>query len=286
MLPFQCPRCQEIFKSDTAQRIHLQQDPPCSVKRDNFVVEGITKDQEKRLRSRKKTRPGMTDEDKWKEIYTILFPDDDHTMIPSAYFEEEKRALTRSDSGGSGDIEDFATFVRRDMPTFVRRELETLLSEQVTDFAEQQKMLPIVTNIINSFQPRLIQLYNKSLQPEAASMATFGNENDTPSGSRDSGFTTSPSVVSSSGPPTFAATQQLFFTPTSAEVTSWPATTSGAMMPDVMTTQVLPTTSAPAGAGPEWWSARFDEMFSEGPFSTLDFGTGMFGGQEEQFAHQ
>lgn len=48
-----------------------------------MLQEGFTKDQEKRLRSRKKTHTDMTDEDKWREIYTILFPDDDPGAIPS-----------------------------------------------------------------------------------------------------------------------------------------------------------------------------------------------------------
>ncbi len=47
-----------------------------------MLHEGFTKDQEKRLRSRKKTNADMTDEDKWREIYMILFPDDEHA-IPS-----------------------------------------------------------------------------------------------------------------------------------------------------------------------------------------------------------
>lgn len=45
--------------------------------------EGFTKDQEKKLRSRKKAQPNMTDEDKWVEIYMILFPDDDPDSVPT-----------------------------------------------------------------------------------------------------------------------------------------------------------------------------------------------------------
>ena len=48
-----------------------------------MLHEGFTKDQEKRLRSRKKTNADMTDEDKWCEIYMILFPDDGENAIPS-----------------------------------------------------------------------------------------------------------------------------------------------------------------------------------------------------------
>lgn len=57
-------------------------DPPCTIKQNTVPHEGFTKDQEKRLRSRKKAHADMTDEDKWVEIYQILFPDDDPESIP------------------------------------------------------------------------------------------------------------------------------------------------------------------------------------------------------------
>lgn len=62
---------------------HLQQDPPCPIRQNRVIQEGFTKEQEKKLRSRKKTHADMTDEDKWREIYMILFPDDDPETIPS-----------------------------------------------------------------------------------------------------------------------------------------------------------------------------------------------------------
>lgn len=39
--------------------------------------DGYTKDQEKQLRSRKKSRRDLTEEEKWFEMYKILFPTDD-----------------------------------------------------------------------------------------------------------------------------------------------------------------------------------------------------------------
>lgn len=82
-LPTQCPRCWVPFKADSELQLHLQQDPPCTIQANRMLHEGFSKDQEKRLRSRKKVQADMTDEDKWSEIYRILFPDDDETAIPS-----------------------------------------------------------------------------------------------------------------------------------------------------------------------------------------------------------
>jgi len=82
-LPIQCVRCWEVFKTDELLNAHLQQDPPCETRKNQALVEGFTKDQEKRLRSRKKAQADTTDEDKWREIYMILFPYDDVQSIPS-----------------------------------------------------------------------------------------------------------------------------------------------------------------------------------------------------------
>ena len=76
-------RCWEIFRVEHHLSAHLQKEPPCEVSENRTPVEGFTKDQERRLRSRKKALADTTDEDKWREIYMILFPDDDPATIPS-----------------------------------------------------------------------------------------------------------------------------------------------------------------------------------------------------------
>jgi hypothetical protein len=42
--------------------------------------EGITPENEKRLKSKKKSHPNQTDEDRWRDIYRLLFPSED---VPS-----------------------------------------------------------------------------------------------------------------------------------------------------------------------------------------------------------
>lgn len=55
---------------------------PCEVGQED-PVEGFTPSQEKQLRSKKKLQPNMTEEDKWFQVYTILFPEDDPQDAPS-----------------------------------------------------------------------------------------------------------------------------------------------------------------------------------------------------------
>ncbi|KAH6855545.1 hypothetical protein B0I37DRAFT_411529 [Chaetomium sp. MPI-CAGE-AT-0009] len=162
-LPIQCPRCWDTFKEDSQLQSHLQQDPPCSVRRNRTLHEGFTKDQERRLRSRKKTHADMTDEDKWREIYMILFPDDEQDAIPSPYYDESDDAGESSDPNCFGELEDYATFIRQEMPTLVRRELETLFREEFQDIEERVR--PRIADIVLNLQPRLLGLYKQSQMP-------------------------------------------------------------------------------------------------------------------------
>ncbi|KAK3986407.1 hypothetical protein QBC44DRAFT_248364 [Cladorrhinum sp. PSN332] len=164
-LPLQCPRCWDVFKTDTVLQAHLQSDPPCTVKQNSVPHEGFTKDQEKRLRSRKKAHADMTDEDKWNEIYQILFPDDDPDAIPGPYYDtfDDEDGPTPASASGSGDLDDYASFVRREMPALVRRELEVLFKNESRDV--QDRLGLQVEQIVLDLQPRLMGLYKQSQIP-------------------------------------------------------------------------------------------------------------------------
>jgi hypothetical protein len=82
MLPIHCFRCQETFDSDQTLQTHMRTDPPCRVL-NGKAMQGINQTQEKLLRSRKKLHKNMTEVEKWKDVYAILFPDDDPAEWPS-----------------------------------------------------------------------------------------------------------------------------------------------------------------------------------------------------------
>ncbi|KAK4235744.1 hypothetical protein C8A03DRAFT_17557 [Achaetomium macrosporum] len=191
-LPIQCPRCWTVFSTDDQRQSHLQQDPPCAVQPNRTLHEGFTKDQEKRLRSRKKTHADMTDGAKWREIYMILFPDDDPSAIPSPYYDESDGEGESGGSNGSGELEDYATFIRREMPTLVRRELEVLFREEFRDVEE--RLRPRIAEIVLNLQPRLLSLYKQSQMP----LSEYGpqQQGDTASGTEK---TFTPSLSQGSG---------------------------------------------------------------------------------------
>ncbi|KAK4172880.1 hypothetical protein QBC36DRAFT_304124 [Triangularia setosa] len=176
-LPIQCPRCWDTFDEDTILQAHLQQDPPCIMQQNRIPHEGFTKDQEKKLRSRKKAQPNMTDEDKWVEIYMILFPDDDPDAIPTPYYDDQDDDTATPASGlgsGSGDIEDYTTFLRREMPTLVRRELEVLFQNESRDV--EDRLRSKVEDIMLGLQPKLMSLYRQSQMP----LSEYGPPQDIP----------------------------------------------------------------------------------------------------------
>jgi len=79
-LPIRCSRCCTVFTSETLLEEHYRLPDICPI---NLLdIEGSNKDQEMKLRSRKKS-PAASEAEKWKATYRILFPDDEEDLIPS-----------------------------------------------------------------------------------------------------------------------------------------------------------------------------------------------------------
>lgn len=76
-------RCHEIFKDEATLGEHAQQDVPCqkSSSVPESVIEGCDKDQEKRLKCRKR-KPGETEEDRWADMYRVLFGEESEVPTP------------------------------------------------------------------------------------------------------------------------------------------------------------------------------------------------------------
>jgi hypothetical protein len=87
--PIQCRRCWKIF--ETAEDLFLHSNvadiDKCELQPE-LTAEGITPDVERRMRSRRKTHRSQSEEYKWKELYSMLFPRDE---IPSPCKEQISR---------------------------------------------------------------------------------------------------------------------------------------------------------------------------------------------------
>ncbi|KAF9634343.1 Zinc finger C2H2-type protein [Lasiodiplodia theobromae] len=138
-----CPRCLESFKSEADLREHSRARSPCLVDTETHI-EGITRDQEKVLKSKKRTSKSgsNTAEEKWREIYSILFPDE---AIPDAFCK----------TIGTEDLmKDTLTAVKRDLPEFVAQRLKDVSSELFPFSLEDP--IPQITQIVSDGLDRFI----------------------------------------------------------------------------------------------------------------------------------
>ncbi|KXX73045.1 hypothetical protein MMYC01_210087 [Madurella mycetomatis] len=136
------------------------------------MLEGSTKEQEKMLRSRKKLRPGMTDAEKWREMYKILFPDDDFDAIPSPYYDNVDGDGKACDAVGG--MEDYTVFLRREMPGLVRREVGMVFQNELRDVEESLR--PRIEQMIVGLQPRLLRMFQESANVEKREPEPEGQE--------------------------------------------------------------------------------------------------------------
>ncbi|KAI2464601.1 hypothetical protein F4781DRAFT_66662 [Annulohypoxylon bovei var. microspora] len=83
-----CHRCHRDFKTEAGLSEHVRSQP-CVVKPERKFDGQMTAVQEEVLRSKKRRLKNATDDDKWNDIYGILFPDTCPANTPSPYFEDE-----------------------------------------------------------------------------------------------------------------------------------------------------------------------------------------------------
>ncbi|KAK8086565.1 hypothetical protein PG994_001539 [Apiospora phragmitis] len=118
--PNACPRCGDPFGDAKALNAHLRSDDPCR-KKDIAAAQGIDEQQEKKLRERKRVGSAVTDEQRWRDIYMILFPEANKNNLPSSYYDvtdAEEYAKT---------TEHFMKYKKRiekELPALIRKKVE------------------------------------------------------------------------------------------------------------------------------------------------------------------
>ncbi|KAL0765739.1 hypothetical protein CaCOL14_011963 [Colletotrichum acutatum] len=188
---FSCPRCSQSFETQLALQAHARSLDACDV-REPEVLDGITQDQEKKLRSRKKTSAKeLTEAEKWIQVYLILFPDVREREIPSPYHNAEDAEMNL------GGYEDY---LRRELPPLVRRQLEKEVERELSFVEEgmKQKVIDIARNLQLTLFKGYQQLENqeRGLQDPPSVDASSSSETGA------SFFTatdTSPSTMTTSG---------------------------------------------------------------------------------------
>ncbi|KAK0724562.1 hypothetical protein B0H67DRAFT_108307 [Lasiosphaeris hirsuta] len=77
-----CERCKQIFRDDRELDAHKLLPISCEVRRVSHPAD-ITASQEKQLKTKKYRVKGLSEEEKWREVYRLLFPHE--TVMPSPY---------------------------------------------------------------------------------------------------------------------------------------------------------------------------------------------------------
>ena len=82
MQPVHCIRCCQVFTTKEKLNTHHLATERCQIVPRKRIMDGITEQQKTQLQSRKAKKNVKTEEDKWINVYFILFPDDDEAPSP------------------------------------------------------------------------------------------------------------------------------------------------------------------------------------------------------------
>ncbi|OHW98968.1 hypothetical protein CSPAE12_02357 [Colletotrichum incanum] len=187
---FSCPRCSQPFETQTDLQAHARSADACEV-REPEVLDGLTQDQEKRLRSRKKTSTKeLTEAEKWTQMYSIIFPDVREREIPSPYYNTEDADTSL------GGYEDY---LRRQLPPLVRRQLEKEVDREFSFVEEglKQKVIDIARNLQLTLFKGYQQLENQERGVQHP--PSFDASDSRTDGSTFSAPDTSPSTMTTGG---------------------------------------------------------------------------------------
>ncbi|KAH8653532.1 hypothetical protein BX600DRAFT_515798 [Xylariales sp. PMI_506] len=165
---YYCNRCFAVFATLPDQSIHLDSEF-CIQKPPEEAPEGLDKDQERRLRSRRNTFRESTEEDKWIEIFQILFPNVKDDNIPNPYFEnrsfQEVGTESQNDSKGRNTAE-------------VLKALETQrssLRREIGDILESK-------DVSTSLTDRIMEAVHRSDSGAVRSLEAVSGDDDTDMG--------------------------------------------------------------------------------------------------------
>lgn len=153
--PIQCPRCYIVVETDAELRNHIRGEP-CPVAEPQ-PMEGITREQLKTLR--KRAAPCRLEEEKWMDVYRLLFPGVLEADIPSPC-----KLLTSLNLGLANElfVQDYdhematerSRQFRRDLLKTIRSELFSV-ARRATGQVEEY-LLKNVAGIIQQCQRRLV----------------------------------------------------------------------------------------------------------------------------------
>ncbi|KAI2640778.1 hypothetical protein GGS26DRAFT_177639 [Hypomontagnella submonticulosa] len=155
--PFRCNRCAWEFQNSKELALHQRSTQPCDLQMVEDQLEGVNSEQEAQLKSRKKDSTNKSEEEKWVDMYCILFPNIDPSDAPTPYYEcpeiVSKDGVEDVDS--KVDIAAYEAYLESELPSTLQQELErdVELELHMSDQALKERAV----GLIRSLQPKLLK---------------------------------------------------------------------------------------------------------------------------------
>ncbi|KAM7203407.1 hypothetical protein V8F20_004001 [Naviculisporaceae sp. PSN 640] len=141
---FTCARCSDPFQNEKTQQEHLRKDPPCVVVPFK-PLEGFDAGQEALLKSRKKAITGLSEAERWKAVFRILFPHVEDCNIPSPLWDCNEELPPASSSDWKGK-----EYILKEAPVRLRSKLAQELDQDLDKVKGdlKEKAIGIMTSIL------------------------------------------------------------------------------------------------------------------------------------------
>jgi hypothetical protein len=154
--PAHCKRCWATFKTQQQLDAHITvaSEDICEVQAGTAPA-GISPTIERQLRSRKKAHPNQSEEDRWRDIYKILFP---NSEVPSPYFEAVQEEGPSSPD--SRELSNYEDYIRRELPRLVRSNIESVVRRETQPL--EASLIGSLVSIIQDCQDRVFRSYREA----------------------------------------------------------------------------------------------------------------------------
>ncbi|KAH7063272.1 hypothetical protein B0J12DRAFT_642216 [Macrophomina phaseolina] len=149
-----CSRCHVIFDDADALQTHQRSEVVCQLRAPS-PAPGFSQEQEKQLRSRKRSSRCQSEEEKWTEVYRILFPKD--IEVPSAYIERRPRSTE--------EYADYQKFCRENLKQVLQRKLQSFALSPSNEY--DQKVKGDLVDTIMDCQEKVFHLFRQKREPGA-----------------------------------------------------------------------------------------------------------------------
>ncbi|KAI0378012.1 hypothetical protein F5Y04DRAFT_165659 [Hypomontagnella monticulosa] len=155
--PFRCNRCAWEFPNSKELALHQRSTQPCDLQMVEDQLDGVNSEQEAQLKSRKKDSTNKSEEEKWVDMYCIIFPSVDPSDVPSPYYECPEVASKdgNDDVDGKVDIVAYEAYLESELPSTLQQELERDIELEL--HMSDQTLKERAVGLIRSLQPKLLR---------------------------------------------------------------------------------------------------------------------------------